>query len=318
LHLFILFILTCGSNVYVKGAGIQSGIPWYDSSGKRIEAHGGGFLLANGRYYWYGESAKTSSLNDHGVNCYSSTDLTNWKFERQVLAQADIVGVPTKGPYVVERPHVLYNARTSKYVMWFHLDTSDYGLRDVGVATSDQPNGAFKFVRGFQPDGVPSLDQTIYQDTDGNAYHIRSCNNQYVGFSRLSADFLNTTGIIAKINDARESPAMFQHQGNYYLITSHLSGWNPNAMDFFNCGKSLVNAQCVSLGNPTHDSTTFNSQSTDVLIYKDTIIYQGDRWNYSGPGGLLNATYIWLPIVPTVSGTAFNIQWQNSWNVPSV
>jgi len=299
----------------VKGAGIQSGIPWYDTSGNRIEAHGGGFLLANGRYYWYGESKKTSGLSDHGVNCYSSTDLTNWKFERQVLAQTDIVGVPGSGGFVVERPHVLYNSKTSKYVMWFHLDSSSYGLRYVGVATANEPNGAFKFLHGFQPDGVPSLDQTIYQDTNGNAYHIRSCNNQYVGFSQLSGDYLNTTGIIAKINEARESPAMFQQNGHYFLITSHLSGWNPNPMELFDCGTSIQNAQCVSLGNPTQDSTSFNSQSTDVLIYNKSIIYQGDRWNYSGPGGLLNATYIWLPIVPTVSGRGFDIKWQASWNL---
>lgn len=310
---FLVVSLLC--IVGVKAAGIQSGVPWFDTAGNRLEAHGGGFLLANGVYYWYGESKKTSTLGDHGVNCYSSTDLNNWKFERQVLAQADIVGIPTAGPYVVERPHVLYNSRTSQYVMWFHLDSSNYGLRYVGVATADKPNGVFKFHRGFQPDGVPSLDQTIYQDSDGNAYHIRSCNNQYVGFSRLSADYLNTTGIIAKINDARESPAMFQYSGRYYLVTSHLTGWNPNPMELFDCGRSLVNAQCTSLGNPTKDSTTFNSQSTNVLIYKNTIIYQGDRWNYSGPGGLLNATYIWLPIKPTVAGDNFEIQWQASWNI---
>jgi len=313
---FLFVVLFLSVAVYVKAAtGIQSGIAWYDTAGNRIEAHGGGFLLANGTYYWYGESRKTSSLNDHGVNCYSSTDLTHWKFERQVLAQTDI-RVSTAGPYVVERPHVIYNARTSKYVLWFHLDTSSYGLRYAGVATSDTPNGAFRFSHGFQPDGVPSLDQSVYQDTDGNAYQIRSCNNQYVGFSRLTADYLNTTGITTKINEARESPAVFQYSGRYYLVTSHLTGWDPNPMDLYDCGRSLTNAQCTSLGNPTKDSTTFNSQSTNVLIYKNTIVYQGDRWNYKGTGGLLNSTYIWLPITP--NGNNFDIKWQDNWNLPSL
>jgi hypothetical protein len=40
----------------------------------------------NGVYYWYGESKKTDSLADHGINCYSTTDktLTKWKFEGSV------------------------------------------------------------------------------------------------------------------------------------------------------------------------------------------------------------------------------------------
>jgi hypothetical protein len=114
----------------------------YDDKGNRIEAHGGGFLTVGKHflhahaspilffskgnvYYWYGESKKTSSLSDHGVNCYSSTDLVftnpfriilifnclfyfilffvqlNWHFERQVLYQQNITGVSQAGPYVV-------------------------------------------------------------------------------------------------------------------------------------------------------------------------------------------------------------------------
>jgi len=209
----------------------------------------------------------------------------------------------------------VYNKKTSLYVLWFHLDNHGYSLRYAGIATSKSPNTRFSFVKGYQPDGVGGLDQSVYQDDNGvDAYYVRSVENKYVGISKLADDYLSTSGITSTIGEDREGPAIFTYNGNYYLITSHLTGWAPNAMELFSAGKTLHNATWTSLGNPTNDATTFDSQSTNVLSYKNTLIYQGDRWNYSGPGGLLNATYIWLPIVP--SGNNFKISYQASWQLP--
>jgi hypothetical protein len=318
--LFLVFLVSLlVSEVLGVVTAIDSGVPWYDDQGHRIEAHGGGWLVVGNTYYWYGESQKTSELSTHGVTCYSSSDLLNWHYEGMILYQQNITGVSEPGPYVVERPKVVYNTNTKLYVLWFHLDNSGYGLRQVGVATSPNPTGIFHFVRGFQPDGLQSLDMTVYQDSDGSAYHIRSVANQYVGISKLSADYLNTTGIISTIGEAREGPAMFKFKGEYYLVTSHLSGWAPNPMEMFAGGSTLAGAKWVSLGNPTNDPTTFDSQSTNVLLFpygngQTEIIYQGDRWNEAGPGGLLNATYIWLPITP--SGSSFTVPWEGSWKLP--
>lgn len=53
---------------------------WEDTDGVHINAHGGGILYHDGKYYWYGEhkSEHTSSALV-GVRVYSSTDLYNWK-----------------------------------------------------------------------------------------------------------------------------------------------------------------------------------------------------------------------------------------------
>jgi len=311
----LFVVLFCISTVVLGANSIVSGVPWYDTSGNRLVAGGGGFLLDKGTYYWYGESAKTDGTSEHGVNCYSSTDLYNWKFEGVLLQQKDIV-LPQKGPYIVERPKVVYNAKTKLYVMWFHLDNGGYSLRYAGVATSSTPNGHFTFVKGFQPDGIPSLDQSVFEDDDGAAYQIRSCDNKYVGISKLSDDYLSTTGLISQIGEPREGPSMFKYNGLYYLVTSHLTGWSPNAMEMFVGGKILNGTKWTSLGNPSNDPTTYNSQSTNVLIFDKTIVYQGDRWNHDGPGGLMNATYVWLPIVPSSSGNSFTIPWHASWKFP--
>jgi hypothetical protein len=76
------------------------------------------------------------------------------------------------------RPKVLFNDATKEYVMWFHLDTSDYQYRHAGVATSSNPAGPFVFAYALQPDGIPSLDMSLFKDPlDGTAYFIRSCDN---------------------------------------------------------------------------------------------------------------------------------------------
>jgi hypothetical protein len=40
-------------------------------------------------------------------------------------------------------------------------------------------------------------------------YLVRSCNNQYVGISKLTDDYLNTTVITSTIGEPREGHALF-------------------------------------------------------------------------------------------------------------
>ena len=102
---------------------------WNDTKGERIESHAAGMLRSptDKRWYWYGESKKTADLSDHGVNCYSALDIAGpWTNEGSVLGQSQ-VKIPGKtGPFVIERPKVIYNAATKTFVMWFHLDDTGY------------------------------------------------------------------------------------------------------------------------------------------------------------------------------------------------
>jgi hypothetical protein len=324
-----ILLFTCGFVLHETSAQtIYPGVPWFDIDGNRIEAHGMGLLIDNGVYYWYGESKKTDSLADHGINCYSTTDktLTKWKFEGSMLAQKDIVGVPFSGPFVIERPKVMKNPYTNLYVMYIHLDDANYTSPNVGVATANSPLGPFKFVHAYKPDGIGSYDMTVYQDDDGRAYLIRSVVNQFVGISLLSDDYLTSKQLVSYIGEAREGQAMFKYKGNYYLWTSHLSGWYPNAAELFVAdGPAIIGAEWISLGNPSGSGTTFDSQSAYVLPYQLNDgsvlpIYMGDRWNYAGPGGLLNATYIWLPVSVTADGSVpggyqFKMPYNNKWSI---
>lgn len=139
-----------------KNTSFHPGELWPDDKGVPINAHGGGILFQGGTYYWFGEhktAGGAGNVSHVGVHCYSSTDLYNWKDEGIALAvshdpQSDIV----EGS-IIERPKVLYNAKTAKYVMWFHLEMKGYGylVARCGVAVSDKATGPYIYLRSFRP-----------------------------------------------------------------------------------------------------------------------------------------------------------------------
>ena len=97
------------------------------------------------------------------MTCYSSTDLRNWKYEGVALAVSDEAGSDIEKGCIIERPKVIYNQKTGKYVMWFHLELKGrgYGPSRAGVAVSDTPAGSYRFIRsGRVNPGVYPLNMT--------------------------------------------------------------------------------------------------------------------------------------------------------------
>lgn len=130
---------------------------WKDNTGTHINAHGGGILFHEGVYYWYGEhkiAGKLGNTAQVGVGCYSSPDLYNWKNEGIALKvnETDSLSDIARG-CVLERPKVIYNTKTKKFVMWFHLELKGKGYyaSRSGVAVSDKATGPFSFVNSFRP-----------------------------------------------------------------------------------------------------------------------------------------------------------------------
>eukprot|EP00927_Polykrikos_kofoidii_P065533 TRINITY_DN61272_c0_g1_i1.p1 TRINITY_DN61272_c0_g1~~TRINITY_DN61272_c0_g1_i1.p1 ORF type:complete len:478 (+),score=58.93 TRINITY_DN61272_c0_g1_i1:47-1480(+) len=293
---------------------------WKDTDGKRIEAHGAGILRSpqDNRWYWYGESAKRDAKDGGSVggaiNCYSADSLAGpWKNEGEVFSQGQITVPEDKGPFVVERPKVLFNTDSQKYVLWFHADNSAYLLRHVGVATADNPAGPFNFSHTFLPDGNNSLDMSLFLDYDGRAYFVRSVNNAYFAISELSADFMNTTGVMSTGNGyisgdqaCLEGFAMFRFpfnaSGKLFMMTSHCDYWNPNPLSLLRSdGADLSDPQWKDLGNPTKSKHSWNSQPAFVVQTEDENgeqfpVYIGDNWIHGSDRGLQDASYVWFPL----------------------
>lgn len=134
---------------HAKGE-IRSGELWPDNHGVHVNAHGGGILYHRGTYYWFGEhKAENTSNAMVGVTCYSSKNLTDWKNEGVALAVNDEQGSDIEKGCILERPKVIYNAKTRKFVMWFHLELKGLGYRAAraGVAVADKVTGPYHFLR---------------------------------------------------------------------------------------------------------------------------------------------------------------------------
>ena len=315
---------------YAQYTEFCPGQVWNDTDGNPINAHGGGVLYHEGIYYWYGEYKKGKTVlldgmgwecyrtDVSGVSCYSSKDLLNWKFEGIVLpAVKDDSGHDLHPSKVLERPKVIYNKKTGKFVMWAHVESADYSKACAGVAISDSPTGEFKYLGSFRPNGEMSRDQTVFVDDDGRAYQIYSSEgNATMYISLLTEDYLKPSGRFTRnfINRWREAPAIFKHDSKYYMISSGCTGWDPNVAEI--AVADSVMGEWTVIGNPCtgkDSDKTFYGQSTyvqPVIGKKDAYIAMFDRWNKTD---LEHSLYIWLPVI--MEEGRITIPWHNDWGM---
>ena len=286
--------------------------PNIDLQGFKLNAHGAGILFYNNYYYLYGEvkAGNTWLVPDQqwecyrvpagGIACYRSKDLKNWTNMGVVLA-------PTIGnaaseldsSRVIERPRVIYNERTRKFVMWIHLDKNDYSYAHVGVAISDQPEGPYQLVNSFRPNGEESRDMTLFKDADGKAYLFNASeNNNTMHVNELTDDYLQLKPNDAKIlvNQRRESPAVFKYQHKYYLITSLCTGWAPNKALYAVADQPMGPWEIK--GNPCRGNDaemTYGSQISYIQSLKEDGKYLvlADAWDRYD---LKHSTYLWMQL----------------------
>jgi hypothetical protein len=334
------------------------GAIWPDNNGVHINAHGGGLLYQKGVYHWFGEHKIAGGAGNRamvGVHCYSSKDLYNWKDEGIALpVSADSTNDIAKG-CILERPKVVYNKKTKKYVMWFHLELRGQGYKAAraGVAVSNNVTGPYTFVKSYRPnagfmpyypDGTPANDKVdcaqpknksegffcrdvpggqmardmnVFVDDDGKAYHIFSAEENFtLDIAELNDDFTGHSGKFARVyaGHQTEAPAIFKHNGTYYLIGSGTTGWDPNPARWFSA-KSIWGPWTYH-GNPCvgpKAELTFGGQSTYVLPVagkKDAFIFMADKWT---PKDAIDGRYLWLPV--TFKGDDIEINWMENWDL---
>ena len=345
--LFAFFSVAFSQSPYT---GFHPGRLWLDNNHTHINAHGGGILFFNDTYYWFGEHKTSGSSGNTalvGFHCYSSKDLYNWKDEGIALEASHDPNSPIVQGCIMERPKVVYNKKTEKFVMWFHheLKGKGYNTARCAVAVSDNVTGPYAFVKSIRPDantwpanitegqkqdkslqfvtgystGQDSRDMTIFVDDDGTAYHIYSSeDNRTTHISQLSPDYFNHSGkyIRVFIDRYMEAHTLFKNNGKYYFIASGCTGWSPNAAR--SAVADSIWGPWKELGNPCRGSQqqneiTFESQSTFVLPIHSKpgcFIFLADRWNPSNP---VDGRYIWLPIEWEDEKPV--IKWHDHWDL---
>ena len=145
----LISIASLSAQTVQKAASFKPGEIWTDDKGVHINAHGGGILFYNNKYYWFGEhKGERSNAALVGVTCYSSDDLYNWKNEGIALEVSDDPESPIIRGSVIERPKVIFNEKTGKFVMYFHLELlgKGYAAAYAGRAVSDNVTGPYSFI----------------------------------------------------------------------------------------------------------------------------------------------------------------------------
>jgi hypothetical protein len=287
---------------YAEPATIISGAEWKDQNGTDVQGHGGNIIKVDSTYYWFGENKTNESAANaffQSVRCYSSTDLAHWTFVSDALSRQ-----PTGelGPgRIVERPKVIYNGATGRYVMYMHIDRPGYGTGKVGIADSATVSGPYTFRRSIRPVGLQSWDLNLFQDDDGTAYLLTHAGDDHLHIDKLSADYLDVVSSVAALQPNYEAPAMFKVNGRYYLFGSELTGWNCNDNKFTTATNLAGPWSKWGLFAPA-GSETYNSQTTLILPVTGskgtTFLFMGDRWN---PSDLGASTYAWFPLQVTES-----------------
>jgi len=247
-----LLSIVCKANGQTPATGdvnFYPGAIWPDNNGVHINAHGGGILFQNGTYYWFGEhkiEGKKGNSAQVGIHCYSSKDLYYWKDEGIALKVSDNPKSDIARGSIIERPKVVYNKRTKKYVMWFHLELLGKGYASAlaGIATSSNVTGPYQYLKSFRanPGKMPFYpvgttesekancsdtvtnsnkffcrdispgqmvrDMTIFVDDDGKAYHVFSSEENYtLQIAELNDDYTGYTGKFVRVYIGHQTEA---------------------------------------------------------------------------------------------------------------
>lgn len=287
---------------------VVNGIPWYDTEGRTLSAHGANIIFESGRYYMFGEF-KTDSANVFtGFSCYSSTDLSDWHFEGLCFEQQQDGRM---GPRRVgERPKVLRCPSTGEYVMLMHTDNLQYKDPCTCYATSRTITGPYEFKGPILYRGQPvkRWDIGSFVDDDGHAYLLV----HHGGIYRLAPDFHSLDSCMTNgQKGVGESPAMMKKDGIYYWLSSHTTSWERNDNIYWT--STSLNGPWTYGGEFCPKGTlTWNSQCTFVLpLPNGTYMYMGDRWSF--PRQRSAATYVWLPIKANEGRLSIG-EYKESWN----
>ncbi len=276
-----LALLVLTACVTAKTGGwvtIKNGGLWYDTDGNVVQAHGAGFLRVGDTWYMIGEDRSQSWNPD--VNMYSSKDLQTWKFEGKVIENG--VTHPGLGTErFIERPKIMYNKKTHKYVIWCHWEGNNYGASEAAVFYSDKITGPYTFHKGERPLGIKSRDCNVFVDNDGTAYFVSTIEeNQHLGFFRLSDDYLDAVECTQLFKgQRREAPAIVRVDDTYYMLSSACTGWEPNQCKLATSSRMTRDwSGLTDIG----DRIAYDTQAASILTVKGTkqttYLYVGDRW----------------------------------------
>lgn len=268
------------------------GQEWLDTEGKLIQAHGGSIFYENGLYYWYGEN-KDKNIGENelcswGIRCYTSKDLYNWE-DKGLIIKPDLEDElsPLHPNAVLDRPHIIYNKFTKKYVCWFKSKVN--WQLSYSVMIADDILGPYTFAKtGIRPLDMTPGDFDLAVAEDGKAYIYFTRVWGEIICADLTSDYTDVSGYYSthfhqtRPPFCREAPAHFTREYKHYIINSGTTGYFPNPSEIA-VAKSWHGPYFVC-GNPhpnDETNTSYHTQVSNVFKVegkKDLYIACADRW----------------------------------------
>lgn len=272
---------------------IYPGRPWLDTEGKRIQAHGGSVIYIDGTYYWYGENKEKTTgkteIYHWGVRCYSSKDLYNWKDEGIIIPpEPDDPNSTLHPARSMDRPHIIYNEKTKKYVCWLKIMNRDETQAST-ILTADHILGPYtKIKEGLRPLGMSAGDFDLVIAEDGKAYYYFERVHSEMICADLNEEYTDVTGYYSTHFPqpyppfVREAPAHFRRNGKHYLVTSGTTGYFPNPSEVAIADSWHGPFKVLGDPHPNDESrTSYHSQISCIFKVegkKDLYIACADRW----------------------------------------
>jgi beta-xylosidase len=173
-----------------------------------------------------------------GVHSYSSTDLYNWKDEGIALAVSENEGEEIQRGCVIERPKVIFNESTGKFVLWFHLELRGrgYAAARTAVAVADNISGPYRYLRSFRPNAGQWPENMSKADRQRPPVEIQSSQE---GFREALQNGMYVRRDFQKGQMARDMTVFVDEDGKAYHIhaseenyTLHISELTDDYLDF--------------------------------------------------------------------------------------
>jgi hypothetical protein len=317
--------------VPIKRTRFDPNVPlWLDTRGELLQCHMGGVMFHEGKYYMAGGNWRGKKLpgfpNDwcknRGMVVYSSPDLMHWTCHGSFCGPSPDPDHPLYNyVHAAGRGKLLRARGTGKFVALFEVVDAEFTEINVtAAAVADKPEGPYRWHGILQYQGKPlqGADTAVFTDDDGMQYlitgkhasdwNVADCLYQLApdGVSVVKAKVLGTGG---------EAPAIFKHDGVYYLLHSHLTGLNINE-NFYHTATDIWGPWQAKgkIAQGEHSEMTFMTQTMDVVpvVGKNgTFIWIGDSIrNDAQP----YTRTVWLPVTIKNKGE-MEIRWRDSWDL---
>ena len=143
-------------------------------------------ISAGGKYYAYATNSGTSGKWRH-IQVAVSENLIDWKILGDALPEQ-----PVWADHDFWAPHVLYNERLKKFVLFYSGETIDKKAgKAIGVAFSEKPEGPFTDMGRpllVRP-GFEAIDpMTLKDPQSGNYYMVWGSASQPIRIREMAAD----------------------------------------------------------------------------------------------------------------------------------